>query len=65
MVSTSLNYCGSEISQNGTMPDTEYRLNNHQLLLLLVIGSASVAAKVVGLDCLGNNFKMINRVLIM
>lgn len=64
MVSSSLNYCGSEISQNGTVPGTEYGLNNHQLLLLLVIGSALVAAKVVGLGCLGNNYKMINRVLI-
>ena len=64
MVSTSLNYCGSEISQNGTVSGTEYGLTSHQLLLLLVTGSALVAAKVVGLGCLGNNDKMINRVLI-
>lgn len=64
MVSTSLNYCGSETSQNGTVPGTEYGLNNHQLLFLLITGSALVAAKVVGLGCLGNNDKMVKRILI-
>lgn len=54
----------SEISHNGkalgSMPGTEHGLSKRYLLLLVVIGSASGAVKVVVLSCLGDNYKMIN-----